>query len=184
MSLSLFFYAGYETIFLVSFFHATLFHKHFLVLLVMIIVSIVVNLGFFLIFFIINNTDEYLPFQVFMYVDIFIFILKKFILLICFWLRWVSITARGLSLVAASWACSSLRYPGFSFWWLLFLWSKGSSAWASVVVTYGLSCSATRGVFLDQGWNLRRLHWQMDSYPLRHQGSPDICFLNPHFFFF
>ena len=35
-----------------------------------------------------------------------------------------------------------------------------------------------RGIFLDQGLNLCLLHWQVDSLPLSHQGSP------VHLFFF
>ena len=33
------------------------------------------------------------------------------------------------------------------------------------------------GIFPDQGLNLCPLHWQADSYPLRHQGSPDLFFI-------
>ena len=33
-------------------------------------------------------------------------------------------------------------------------------------------CSAARGIFPDQGSNPCALHWQADSQPLRHQGSP------------
>ena len=48
------------------------------------------------------------------------------------------------------------------------------------------SCSALCGIFLDQGWNPRSLHWQVDSYPLSHQGSLTTLFLkakdlNRHF---
>ena len=35
-----------------------------------------------------------------------------------------------------------------------------------------LTCSQVCGIFLDQGLNLYLLHWQADSSPLRHQGSP------------
>ena len=35
-----------------------------------------------------------------------------------------------------------------------------------------LSCSAARGIFLDQGWNPCLLNWHMDSLPLSHQGIP------------
>ena len=42
---------------------------------------------------------------------------------------------------------------------------------ASVVWARGLSCSAARGVFLDQGSNPCLLHWQMDSHPLYQKGS-------------
>ena len=41
-----------------------------------------------------------------------------------------------------------------------------------MVVAHGLSCSTACGIFLDQGSNPRPLHWQADSQPLRHQGSP------------
>ena len=40
------------------------------------------------------------------------------------------------------------------------------------VVAHGLSCSAACGIVPDQGSNLCPLHWQADSQPLRHQGSP------------
>ena len=35
-----------------------------------------------------------------------------------------------------------------------------------------LSCSVACGIFPDQGLNLCPLHWQVDSQPLHHQGSP------------
>ena len=38
-------------------------------------------------------------------------------------------------------------------------------------VVHGLSCSAACGNFPDQGLNPWPLHWQVDSYPLYHQGS-------------
>ena len=37
----------------------------------------------------------------------------------------------------------------------------------------GLSCSVACGIFLDQGSNPCHLHWQVDSLPLSHQGSPN-----------
>ena len=43
-----------------------------------------------------------------------------------FWLRWVFVAARRLSLVAASEGYSSLRCTGFSLLWLLLLQSTGS----------------------------------------------------------
>ena len=39
-------------------------------------------------------------------------------------------------------------------------------------MAHGLSCSAARGILPDQGPNPCPLHWQADSQPLRHQGSP------------
>ena len=113
-------------------------------------------------------------------------------LFIYFWLRWVFVAARGLSLVAVSGGYSSLWCVGFSLRWLLLLRNMGSRARrlqqlqhvgsvvvahglqnaGSVVVAHGLSCSAACGIFPDQGSNLCPLHWQVDSQPLRHQGSP------------
>ena len=49
-----------------------------------------------------------------------------FFLFIYFWLRWVFVAVRGLSLVAASGGYSSLQCTGFSLRWLLLLWSTGS----------------------------------------------------------
>ena len=43
-----------------------------------------------------------------------------------FWLCWVFVAARGLSLVAASGGYSSLQCAGFSLQWLLLLQSMGS----------------------------------------------------------
>ena len=39
-------------------------------------------------------------------------------------------------------------------------------------VAHGPSCSAACGILPDQGSNPCPLHWQADSQPLRHQGSP------------
>ena len=47
-------------------------------------------------------------------------------LFIYFWLHWVFVAARGLSLVAASRGSSSLQCTGFSLRWLLLLRSMGS----------------------------------------------------------
>ena len=54
----------------------------------------------------------------------------------------------------------------------LSLWSTGSRCAGSVVVAHRPSCSAACGIFPDQGSNPCPLHWQADSQPLRHQGSP------------
>ena len=78
-----------------------------------------------------------LLFKIFFNISIYLFIYL-------FWLRWVFIAARGLSLVAASRDYSLLWYAGFSLRWLLLLWSTGSrhmgfsncSTQASVVVAH------------------------------------------------
>ena len=67
---------------------------------------------------------------------LFYFILIN--LFIYFWLRWVFVAARRLSLVAASRGYSSLRCAGFSLRWLLLLQSTGSRHTGSVVVAHGL----------------------------------------------
>ena len=47
------------------------------------------------------------------------------------------------------------------------LWSTNS-----VIVVHRLNCSEACGIFPDEGSNLCLLHWQADSLPLSHQGSP------------
>ena len=79
---------------------------------------------------------------------------------------------RGLSPVAASGGHSSSRCAGLSLLRPLLLRSTGSRRAGSVIVAHGPSCSAACGIFPDQGSNPRPLHWQADSQPLRHQGSP------------
>ena len=83
---------------------------------------------------------------------------------------------RGLSLVVASGGHSSLRCAGLSLSRPLLLRSTGSRRAGSVVVAQGPSCSAACGIFPDQGSNLCPLHWQADSQPLHHQGSPSWVF--------
>ena len=58
--------------------------------------------------------------------SMFIGVFKKISLINLFWLRWVFIAACGLSLVVARGGYSSLLCTGFSFQWLLLLWSTGS----------------------------------------------------------
>ena len=84
---------------------------------------------------------------------------------------------QGLSLVAASGGHSSSRCTRLSLSRPLLLRSTGSRRAGSVVVAHGLSCSAAYGIFPDQGSNPCPLHWQADSQPLRHQGSPPPSFL-------
>ena len=93
-------------------------------------------------------------------------------LFIYFWLCWVFVSVRGLPPAAASGGHSSPRCAGLSLSRPLLLRSTGSRRAGSVIVAHGLSCSAACGIFPDQGSNPRPLHWQADSQPLRHQGSP------------
>ena len=89
--------------------------------------------------------------------------LKNEFIYFYFWLRWVLVAARGLSLVAASGGHSSSRCAGLSLSRPLLLRSTGSRSAGSVVVAHGPSCSAACGIFLDQGSNPCPLHWQADS---------------------
>ena len=59
----------------------------------------------------------------------------------------------------------------------LLLRSTGSRRAGPVTVAHGHSCSAARGILPDQGSNPCALHWQADSQPLHHQGSPHYHFL-------
>ena len=100
----------------------------------------------------------------------------KIYLFIYFWLCWVFVSVRGLSLVVASGGHSSLRCTGLSLSRPLLLWSTGSRRAGSVIVAHGPSCSTACGIFPDQGSNPCPLHWQADSQPLCHQGSPPMHF--------
>ena len=63
-------------------------------------------------------------------------VFKSYIYLKNFWLCWVFIAARGLSLVVASRGYSSLWCTGFSLQWLLLLRALGTRA--SVAMACGL----------------------------------------------
>ena len=77
----------------------------------------------------------------------------------------------------ASGGHSSSQCAGLSLSQPLLLRSTGSRRAGSVVVAHGPSCSVACGVFPDQGSNPCPLHWQADSQPPRHQGSPLFSFL-------
>ena len=55
--------------------------------------------------------------------------------------------------------------------------AQAQQLWLSAIVAHGPSRSTARGIFPDQGSNPCPLHWQADSQPLRHQGSPALCLL-------
>ena len=97
-------------------------------------------------------------------------------LFIYLWLCWVFVSVRGLSPVAASGGHSSSRCAGLSLSRPLPLRSTGSRRAGAVIVAHGPSCSAACGILPDQGSNPCPLHWQADSQPLRHQGSPWMRF--------
>ena len=106
---------------------------------------------------------------------------------------WVFIAVWSFPLVVGS---KGSRSCGFPLCWLLLVQSVGSRApglqqlqhvcpgvvvpgresAGSAVVLHGLSCSTACGIFPDQGLNPCLLHWQTDSLPLSHQGSPGRIF--------
>ena len=111
-----------------------------------------------------GKTASRIPWYLWLFLFIYLFIYL--------WLCGVFASMRGLSLVAASGGPSSSRCAGLSLSQPLLLRSTSSRRAGSVVVAHGPSCSAACGTFLDQGSNPCPLHWQADSQPLRHQGSP------------
>ena len=107
-----------------------------------------------------------MPLAFFFFLNIYLFIY--------FWLGWVFVSVRGLSQVAASGGHSSSRCAGLSPSRPPPLRSTSSRRAGSAAVAHGPSCSVACGIFPDQGSNPCPLHWQADSQPLRHQGSPIV----------
>ena len=67
---------------------------------------------------------------------------------------------------ARSVVSSSLQHHGLQPAMLLCLWDYPGR-------NTGVDCHALlQGIFLSQGLNPHLLHWQVDSLPLRHEGSP------------
>ena len=89
-------------------------------------------------------------------------------------MRWVLASVQGLSPVAERGGHSSSRCAGLSLSRPLPLRSTGSRGAGPAVVAHGPSRSSACEIFPDRGTNPRSLHWQADSQPLRHQGSPQI----------
>ena len=117
---------------------------------------------------------------VYIYIYIYFFFLEEFSFKFYLWLCWVFVSLRGLSLVVASGGHSSSQCAGLSPSRPLLLRSTGSRRAGSVIVAHGPSCSVACGILPDQGSNPCPLHWQADSQPLRHQGSPQILYINAY----
>ena len=130
----------------------------------------------------VNRLFNYFFHQCLMWTAEFFFFNKFIYLFIYFWLCWVFVSVRGLSLVEANGGHFSLRCAGLSLSRPLLLRGTGSRRAASVVVAHGPSSSAACGIFPDQGSNPCPLHWQADSQPLRHQGSPGLLNFDPSIF--
>ena len=108
-------------------------------------------------------------------------LVTKLLFFFFLWLCWVFVSVQGLSLVVASGGHSSSRCAGLSLSRPLLLRSTGSRRAGSVIVAHRPSRSAACGIFPDQGSNPCPLHWQADSQPLRHQGSPKVHGFNLSF---
>ena len=102
-------------------------------------------------------------------------------LFIYLWLCWVFVPVRGPSPVVASGDHSSSRCAGLPPSRPPLLRSTGSRRAGSAIVAHGPSRPAARGILPDEGSNPRPLHWQADSQPLRHQGSPSPFILKDSF---
>ena len=76
------------------------------------------------------------------------------------------------------WGHSSSQCAGLSPSRPLLLWSTGSRHAGSVIVAHWPSRSAACGIFPGQGSNPCPLHWQADSQPLCHQGSPALFYVS------
>ena len=85
------------------------------------------------------------------FINVFFFLINLFI---NFWLHWVFVAARGLSLVTVSRGYSSLQCAGFSLRWLLLLWST----------------SSRRAGFSSCGTGVQQL-WRVGLVAPRHVGS-------------
>ena len=122
----------------------------------------------------VSDGQELMCTCLFIHSFIYLSIYLSIYLFIYLWLCWVFVSVRGLSLVAASGGHSSSRCAGLSLSRPLLLQSTGSRHAGSIIVAHGSSCSAACGIFPDQGSNPCPLHWQADSQPLHHQGSPCV----------
>ena len=126
------------------------------------------NLIYLLIYFLLLLVVVFFFFKLFFLKFLFIYL----------WLCWVFVSMRGLYLVVASGGHSSSRCAGLSLSRPLLLRSTGSRRAGSVTVAHGPSRSVACGIFPDQGSNPRSLHWQADSQPLHHQGSPVVVLMH------
>ena len=95
---------------------------------------------------------------------------KNLIKLIYFWLCWIFV-ATGLYLGAAHRSVWTSHCGGFS------CGAQALGHMGLIVAAYSFSHPMACGTFPNQGSNLCPLHWQVDSQPLNHQGSPNQVIL-------
>ena len=104
----------------------------------------------------------------------------------CGWTHRGGVSCCGAQALGAT--ASALQYVGSKAAVHLFLQSTGLGAAASAlqhvgseVAVHQLRGSSACGIFPEQVSNPCSLHWQMDSYPPCHQGSPPSPFLSLNF---
>ena len=100
---------------------------------------------------------------------------KNFIYVFYFWLHWIFMAMRGLSLVDAGGGFSLTLVQGPLIAVASLARSHRLQSVGSVVVAHGFGCLTGCGFFPDQGSNPYPLHWQADYKPLDHQGIPMAC---------
>ena len=120
------------------------------------------------------STHNKLIFNRLNFINFSLFFLKMY--LFDFWLRWVSVAACGLSLVAETGSYSSLQFLGFSLQQSLGSRHPGSSSCstgAQVVMAPRLSCSmATKGDLPRPGMELASLALQCRFLTTGTPGKP------------
>ena len=104
-----------------------------------------------------------------------LFVCLLAVLSLCCWVGFplVAVVSSSSRVVQASrcgdFSCCGARALGA---WASVVAAYGLQNTGSVVVWYGLRCSEACGLFPGRGLHSYLLHWQVDSLPLSHQGSP------------
>jgi len=93
-------------------------------------------------------------------VVVFLELLKKFY----FWLCWVLIAVEWAFSSCGEWGLLLVAVCGLVVVVASLVVDQSLGTQASTVVVHRLSCSATCGIFWEQGLNPCLLHWQVDSY--------------------
>ena len=99
------------------------------------------------------------------------------LLAVFLWLWWL-----GATLHRSAWAshCGGFSCCGEQVLgsWVSVVAARGLWSAGSVVVVHGLSCSVLCRIIPYEGLNPCPLHWQLDSQPVDHQGSPITAYLD------
>ena len=111
------------------------------------------------------------------HVFVFCLFVLKFFTYFYVWCTGSSLLHVGFSLVEASGSYSLVVVYGHLFVVTSFV-VEALGHGDSVVVALGLSCPEACGILSNQGSNRCPLHWQVDSYPLTHQGSLNHVYFN------